>query len=132
MFADVIKNIRDEGGMWKSLEELMIARADFAVRHAFNGFGIEYDEALWILKNAENLTDEQRVQRDILIAAVDNLVDFSVAEEYQLIEEVNELEDLEEAESEEELEELEDRIYGLCKNTIIDMPLSRIWTLNML
>lgn len=62
--------------MWKSLEELMIARADFAVRHAFNGFGIEYDEALWILKNAENLTDEQRVQRDILIAAVDNLVDF--------------------------------------------------------
>lgn len=115
LFADVIKNIRDEGGMWKSLEELMIARADFAVRHAFNGFGIEYDEALWILKNAENLTDEQRVQRDILIAAVDNLVDFSVAEEYQLIEEVNELEDLEEAESEEELEELEDRIYGLCK-----------------
>lgn len=92
----------------------MAARADFAIKHAFDGFGIEYDEALWILKHAEQLTDEQRVQRDILLAAVDNLVDFSVAEEYQLAEEVLEVEELYDSEDEEELEYLDELVVSLC------------------
>lgn len=92
----------------------MAARADFAIRHAFDGFGIEYDEALWVLRHADKLTDEQRVQRDILLAAVDNLVDFSVAEEYQLAEEVAEVEELYDYEDEEELEYLDELVVSLC------------------
>lgn len=116
LFEDLIKSIRDEGGQWDSLEELMEARADFAVRHAFEGFGISYDEALELLRNAEDLTNEQQVQRDILVAAVDNLVDFSVAEEFHVAEEVSEYQDaIEELEEEsEEYDELMEILYGIC------------------
>lgn len=115
LFREVIKSIRDNDGQWKSLEELMKARADFAVRHAFEGFGISYDDALELLKNADDLTDEQRVQRDILIAAVDNLVDFAVAEEYHAADEVSEYDELEELEEDsEEYADLLEILFGIC------------------
>ena len=116
LFKDVIQDIKENGGVWGSLEELIKARADFAVRHAFEGFGISYDEALEILKKADNLSDEEQVQRNILVAAVDNLVDFAAAEEYQVIEDVmeyeDELEDLDE--DSEEYEELLDMLDDIC------------------
>ncbi len=115
LFGDFIKSIKNHNDEWESLEELMKARADFAVRHAFEGFGISYEDAIELIRNAENLTDEQMVQRDILIAAVDNLVDFSVAEEYQLADEIAEYEELEELdEDSEEYEELLDMLFGIC------------------
>lgn len=115
LFRDVIKSIRDNDGQWESLEELMKARADFAVRHAFDGFGISYDDAFQLLKNADDLSDEQRVQRDILVAAVDNLVDFAVAEEYHLAEEVLEYDELEELEEDsEEYADLLEILFGIC------------------
>ena len=115
LFREVIKSIRDNDGQWKSLEELMKARADFAVRHAFEGFGISYDDALELLKNADDLTDEQRVQRDILIAAVDNLVDFAVAEEYHVADEVSEYDELDELEEDsEEYADLLEILFGIC------------------
>lgn len=94
----------------------MRVRADYAVRHAFEGFGISYDDALELLKKAEDLTDEERVQRNILIAAVDNLVDFSVAEEYQMADEVAEYTDeIEEVdEDSEDYDELMDILAGIC------------------
>lgn len=115
LFREVIKSIRDNDGQWESLEELMKARADFAVRHAFEGFGISYDDALELLKNADDLTDEQRVQRDILIAAVDNIVDFAVAEEYHAADEVSEYDELEELEEDsEEYADLLEILFGIC------------------
>lgn len=116
LFENLIKSIRDEGGQWDSLEELMEARADFAVRHAFEGFGISYDEALELLRNAEDLTNEQQVQRDILVAAVDNLVDFSVAEEFRVAEDISEYQDaIEELdEDSEEHDELMAILFGVC------------------
>ena len=116
LFKDLIQSVRDEEGEWDSLEELMKARADYAVRHAFEGFGISYDDALKLLEKEEDLTNEERVQRDILVAAVDNLVDFSVAEEYHVADELaeytEEIEELEEGS--EEYEELMDTLYGIC------------------
>ena len=116
LFENLIKSIRDEGGQWDLLEELMEARADFAIRHAFEGFGISYDEALELLKNAEDLTNEQQVQRDILVAAVDNLVDFSVAEEFRVAEDISEYQDaIEELdEDSEEHDELMAILFGVC------------------
>lgn len=117
LFKDLIQSIRDEEGQWESLEELMKARADYAVRHAFDGFGISYDDALELLKEAEGLTDEERVQRDILVAAVDNVIDFAVAEEYQMSEEVEEyIDELAEFdEDSDEYEELLAVLLGICE-----------------
>lgn len=90
-------------GEWDTLEELMEARADIAIRRAFDGFGIGYDEAIELIRNAEGLDSEQLAQRGILLAAVDNLADFSVAEEYQMADDMAELElELDEEEEEDE------------------------------
>ena len=112
----MVQSVKDEEGQWESLEELMKERADFAIRHAFEGFGVSYDDALELLKKADNLTDEEKVQRDILVAAVDNLVDFSVAEEYHAADDLSEYEDelMELDEDSEEYDELMEEILGIC------------------
>ena len=47
-----------------------------------------------ILKNHNSFTTErERQQRDILIAAIDNLVDFAAAEEYSMLGELPETAD---------------------------------------
>lgn len=97
-------------------EELCSLRSEFALRHAFDGFGIEYDEALEIIRNKDDLSPEQETQRDILVAAVDNLVDFAVAEEYQAISELPDPTESDSDESSEELsdEEREELILAIC------------------
>lgn len=86
VFEKVLENISDDWTSLEVLEELMALRADFAIHHALDGFNIEYDAALELLRNAdEGLTEQDRAKRDIIVAAVDNLVDFAVAEEYQMM-----------------------------------------------
>ncbi|MCE8740136.1 hypothetical protein K0F50_22525, partial [Bacteroides fragilis] len=49
------------------------------------------DRALEILRNHNDFTTErERLQRDILIAAIDNLVDFAAAEEYAMFKDMPE------------------------------------------
>lgn len=105
LFHDFVLSMTNEDGEWESLEEMMAARADIAIQRAFDGFGITYDDAIELIRNADGLTNEQLAQRNIVMAAVDNLVDFAVAEEYQMADDMAELED---TLSEEEIEEMED------------------------
>lgn len=119
LFKNLIKDIQEDGSCWGSLEELIKTRADFAVRHAFNGFGISYDDAMELLKRADKLTDEERVQRDILVAAVDNLVDFATVEEFHAMEELEEHEEeiaeLDElSEDSEDYEEIMAILLAIC------------------
>lgn len=67
------------------LEEMMRLRAEFAFNHAVKGFGMDFEKALELLRNHnEGLSKMEQEQRDILVAALDNLVDFAVAEEFQM------------------------------------------------
>lgn len=109
IFKRLLESISDDANQWEVLEELMELRATFAIHHAIRGFGMDYEKALEIVRNyKENLSDEEKEQRIILVAAIDNLVDFAVAEEYQMVEE---LPDIDEDPNEEELEELLDICY---------------------
>lgn len=98
-----------EGGYedWEILEELMELRADFLVRHAIDGFGMSWEDMLELLeKDAQQLGKEEQEQVFIIRAAIDNLVDFAVVEEYQLAEDVKEtVEEVDEM-SEDELDEV--------------------------
>ena len=91
------------------LEELMSLRADFAIQHAIKGFGMGYEEALYLVRNYENISPEEKAKRDIIVAAIDNLVDFSVAAEYQMSVEVMDLYDTEGSEK-----DIEDEARGIC------------------
>lgn len=105
LFHEFVLSMTEHEGEWDSLEELMEARADIAIRRAFDGFGISYEDAIDLIRNADGLDNEQLTQRSIVLAAVDNLVDFSVAEEYQMTDDMAELE---QTLTEEEIEEMED------------------------
>ncbi len=93
IFIRFVESLADETDSQEILEELMGLRADFLIQHALSGFDIDYDEALEMLRNADGLTDEQAARRNIIVAAVDNLIDFAVAEEYQMARELPELDD---------------------------------------
>lgn len=95
---------------WEVLEELMSLRAEFAISYAFRGFDIDYATALELLRNtSRNLSEEEKAKRDVLVAAVDNLVDFAVAEEYQVL---SEFEDWMEDDGEESDED-DDEVDGV-------------------
>ena len=52
---------------------------------------LDFDEALSILRNHNNFTTErERQQHEILVAAIDNLIDFAAAEEMTMISELPE------------------------------------------
>ena len=101
IFKRFISHRDDEGAKLAILEELMAKRADYAVRYACDGFGISYEEALELLKSTDELSELDTERRKILLAAFDNLVDFSVAEEYQMMMDLPE-EDEDEDEDEDE------------------------------
>lgn len=92
-------------GEWESLEALMDARADIAIRRACAGFGLDFEEVLRLIRNTDELNSEQMAQRNIILAAVDNLVDFAVAEEYQMADDMAELAETLTDEDEDEMDE---------------------------
>lgn len=72
------------------VEELMSLRARHLLGYAFDGFGMTFEEAIYLLQNPKNLSELDAAKRDIILAAVQNLVDFAVAEEYQMLSELPE------------------------------------------
>lgn len=55
------------------------------------GLALDFDEALSVLRNHNNFTTErERQQHEILVAAIDNLIDFAAAEEVTMISELPE------------------------------------------
>lgn len=92
IFTNFLKNI-DSDSRDEILYALMELRADLAISHAFKGFNIDPEEALMLLKNLEdnNLTKEDKDKRDRIVAAVNNLIEFAVCEEYQVAQKTDEL-----------------------------------------
>ena len=100
---------------WEVMEELMALRADFAIHHAIHGFSMEWDDAIQLIQsNLESLSELDRARADIIIAAINNLAEFAVAEEYQMM---SEADDVAEEAREKELDEDEIRelLVGVCK-----------------
>lgn len=113
LFIAMLKSLNDSTRE-EALYALAELRAELAINHAFKGMNLDVDEALMLLKNMDddNLTQHDKDVRDRVIAAVNNLIDFAVCEEYQLYQEV--LEEYGDSEidfNSEEYEELE----ALCE-----------------
>lgn len=87
IFKKFLENYGDMEDRWDLLEEMMSLRAEFAFSHALKGLGMDFEKALELLRNHnDDMTQLEKEQRDILVAALDNLVDFAVAEEFQMSE----------------------------------------------
>ena len=73
------------------IEDIIALRCSFLVDRALRGLRIDFEEALNILRNHNSFTTErERQQHEILVAAIDNIVDFAAAEEIAMLEELPE------------------------------------------
>lgn len=92
LFIALLRSLR-EGDAEEALYALCELRTELVFRHVLDGLGVEYDEAFMLLQNTgdENLTQYDKDLRERLIAAIQNLIDFSVCEEYQLYDETVEM-----------------------------------------
>lgn len=92
LFISLLKSLHT-GNKEDALYALSELRTELAFKHVLDGLGIDMDEAMRLLKSSRdtNLTQQDKDLRDRIIAAILNLIDFSVCEEYQLYDEVNEL-----------------------------------------
>lgn len=108
IFEHFVGSDADEDGRLEAVEELMALRASHIIGHALDGFNITLEDALELLRNKDGLSELDAARRDIVVAAVENLIDFAVAEEYQML---SELPDLDEEEEHEGL--TEDDVYAI-------------------
>ena len=88
LFYALLKNMKKAKTRKQALEALAALRAEYAIRHAISGFNMDFDEAIDLLKNTDNLSEEDSEKRYRLVAAVDNLTEFAACAEYQLMKDV--------------------------------------------
>lgn len=90
IFQRLLKAIKADEGQWEVFEELMALRAQQLIGRALQGFGMSLEEALELLQSSEEgLGRVDKEKRVAIHAAIDNLVDFAVAEEYQMADDLN-------------------------------------------
>lgn len=90
-FRRLIFNWENDAERKDIIGDIITLRCSFLVDRALRGLRIDFGQALGILRNHNDFTTErERQQRDILVAAIDNLVDFAAAEESALLEELPE------------------------------------------
>ena len=79
LFIALLKNLHTDSKE-EALYELCELRAEFAINHALKGMNLSVDEALMLLQNYddENLTQRDKDIRDRVVAAVNNLIDFTL------------------------------------------------------
>lgn len=128
-FLDCVGDV----AQWEILEELMALRADFAIHRAVEGFGMDWEKALELLRNFNSdLPQRERDERDILVAAIDNLVDFAVAEEFQMADDLPDEIDVDDPDCVEDCEEVCYRynfVYANGENRDIEFALgvAAVW-----
>lgn len=94
IFEAFVKGLGEEITIDELIEKLAALRAKFAVNAALKGFEIDWETAIALLNSDEaKLTYEEKKRRDVLMAAFENIADFAVAEEYQMIEDIEDAED---------------------------------------
>lgn len=99
------------------IEDIITLRCSFLIDRALKGLRIDLEQALNILRNHNDFTTEQeRRQRDVLLAAIDNLVDFAAAEEFALLEELPEQPQVEKITEYEALCERYNLVYASREN----------------
>ncbi len=102
VFEEFIKRVHNGLEPDEAFEELVALRAEFGIRHAIKGFDMDWEEALELVRSKNDLSEADRNRRDILVAAIDNIVDFAAAEEYQMVSELPDLEDFDDEGDEED------------------------------
>lgn len=88
-FDRLIFNFENSAESWEVFEEIVMLRSSFLIDRALTGLRVDFDKALSILREHNSFTtDLERRQREVLVAAIDNLIDFATAQEHAMMQEL--------------------------------------------
>ena len=84
-------SLEDSAESWHIMEEIILLRTASLYSRVLEGLKMDFDTALELLRNHNDFTTlREKEERDILVAAIDNLVEFAAAEEYAMMDDVRE------------------------------------------
>ena len=90
LFIALIRSMGNADSSKEALYQLAELRTEIAVNRAFDGFNIEPEDALSLIREMDvtELSEEDIEKRNVLIAAISNLIEFATCEEYHLYKDV--------------------------------------------
>lgn len=116
-FRRMVYNYENTAERWEVFDDIVTLRASFLIDRALSGLRIDFDRALEILQSTNNhLTAREETERDTLLAAIDNLIDFAAAEETAFLFELPGELDLEEMETYEDTCQKYNQTYAETEN----------------
>lgn len=90
-FRKLYDMLENSAESWEVIEEVISLRAAFLIDRALTGLRIDFDQALDLLRGHNDfISERERQERDLLVAAIDNLIDFAAAEETKMLKELPE------------------------------------------
>lgn len=131
LFSSLLDKYNNQTLDLEYFQDIIEKRALFAYGHCIRRFGIDFEEAIDIIRNHNDLylTPSEIERRKILLAALDNLIDFAAAEETQMymdLEEQNE--DLDPT----DIFQLYNKTYAITENRDIDYSATiAAWWINL-
>lgn len=85
-FRRLMDSLEDSAESWHIMEEIIMLRTAFLYSRVLEGLHMDFDRALGLLRNHNEFTTlQEKEERDILVAAIENLVEFAAAEEYAMM-----------------------------------------------
>ena len=102
-FKEMIQTFDNSTHCLEHFTDMVIYRASALIDRVLEGLGIDFERALELIQRETNLlTPQEELERERIVAAWENLIDFAIAQEYALVQELPDelsLEDMEQYES---------------------------------
>lgn len=98
-FRHLVNSLEDSAEAWQAMEDIIMLRTASLYSRILEGLKIDFDTALGLLRNHNDYTTlQEKEQRDILVAAIENVADFAAAEQHAMMNDI--LEAVDDADSE--------------------------------
>lgn len=116
-FRRLMDSLEDSAESWRIIEEIIMLRTASLYSRVLEGLHMDFDRALELLRNHNDFTTlQEKEERDILVAAIENLVEFAAAQEYAMMTGVLEQSENEEPEDYERICEKYNLTYADTEN----------------
>lgn len=88
-FMAILKNYPNAEKRNEAIEDLMGLRAKFAIERGIRAYGMTPTAAYELIKkDNDELSEKKREKKMVITALIDNMIEFAVCEEYQLLQEL--------------------------------------------
>ena len=119
-FRKMIYNIENSEESLNYFSDMVVYRASNLMSNVLDGLGIDFNTAMNLLMDKDIYrTEREELERDSLIAAFDNLIDFALALEYTMLQELPDTIELKDIDKYEAICQKYNERYAMEENGIV-------------